>query len=87
MSCGKPCECSTYRDHLLSVSVAAAALPSRRGAVAATEAEERTLRKDIDAYRRFRRDGLEPTSYIGAAELEKRADERHQIETHLTPTA
>lgn len=81
MACGKPCNCETYRDHLLSVGFAAAAMPSRKGAVAHTEAKERVLRQDLDAYKRLRRDGLQPPQIDGSARIEKRATTASQVES------
>lgn len=81
MSCGKPCQCPSYRDHLLSVGVAASAMPSRRGDVARTEARERVLAKDMSAYKRLRRDGLQPAHVDGSARLEQRATDRLEVET------
>lgn len=80
MSCGKPCDCESYRDHLLSVGFAASAMPSRKGQVAQTEAREAVLGKDMDAYKRLRRDGTQPRSIDGSAHLEARATEKSEIE-------
>lgn len=46
----------------------------------AANARERELRRDIDAYRRLRSDGLQPKSYRGAARLERRADTAWGVE-------
>lgn len=81
MGCGKPCNCESYRAHLLSVGFAAAAMPSRKGAVAATEAKERDLHKDRDAYKRLRRDGLQPPRVDGSAALEQRAQSVAEVES------
>lgn len=80
MDCGKPCACPTYRDHLLSVGIAASATPSRRPATAATEVQERQLDRDLDAYRRLRKDGLQPKGIDGSARLEARADHKLEVE-------
>lgn len=79
--CGKPCKCESYRAHLLSIGVAASAMPSRRGAVAATEAKERALHRDRDAYKRLRQNGLQPPSVDGSARLEQRATTEAQVES------
>lgn len=81
MGCGKPCNCESYRAHLLSVGIAASALPSRKGAVAVTEAKERDLHRDRDAYKRLRSDGLQPPQIDGCAQLEKRATTPTEVES------
>lgn len=81
MSCGKPCNCLSYRDHLLSVGFAASAMPTRRAGVAATEAKETALSADLTAYRNLRRNGVQPKAIDGSATLETRATERVEVET------
>lgn len=84
MGCGKPCECQSYRDHLLSVSVAASALPSRNPIAADTERSQRELAKDAPAYRRLRAEGLQPKSVDGCHKLESLATHKAEVETgHL----
>ena len=80
MACGKPCNCPSYREHLLSVGFGAQAMPTRRADVADVERREVVLRKDLDAYTRLRREGLQPQSHVGAADLESRAVTAAQIE-------
>lgn len=81
MSCGKPCACPSYREHLLSVGFAASAMPSRKGDVIHTERRERQFGKDADAYRRLRRSGLQPPHVDGSHRLEAHADRAIEIET------
>lgn len=81
MPCGKACNCPTYRDHLLTVGVAASAMPSRKGTVAATEAKERTLDGDLDAYKRLRKNGLQPKGIDGARRLEQGAEHAVEVES------
>lgn len=83
MPCGKPCDCGSYRDHLLSVGISATAMPSRKPQVAATTAREVVLSKDMDAYKRLRRDGEQPRGIDGSAVLEQRATDRTDIERGL----
>jgi hypothetical protein len=45
-----------------------------------TEARERDLRADLDAYKRLRNDGLQPPNIDGAADLERTATTRLQVE-------
>ena len=81
MSCGKPCGCPSYRDHLLSVGVAASAMPSRKGGVIHTEAREVAFGKDADAYRRLRKDGLQPPHVDGSHRLEAGANHSIEVES------
>jgi hypothetical protein len=81
MACGKPCKCPTYRDHLLSVGFAASAMPTRKGAVAHTEAKERVLAHDMAAYKRLRRDGLQPKCIDGSRRLEQGAEHAIEVES------
>lgn len=83
MSCGKPCACASYRDHLLSISVGAAALPTRKAEVANTTAKEVVLGRDMDAYKRLRANGVQPKGIDGSAHLEKHASDQTQIERGL----
>lgn len=80
MGCGKPCACPTYRDHLLSVGIAASALPSRRGGVINNEQRERTLAKDLRSYRNLRLDGLQPPRIDGSHRLEQGAETPLEVE-------
>lgn len=89
MSCGKPCACPSYRDHLLSVGIAASAMPSRKGDVVRTERKESAFAKDAAAYRRLRRDGLQPPHVDGSHRLEAGATSAIEVETGVlasTPT-
>lgn len=86
MTCGKPCSCPSYREHLLSVSIGAAALPSRMGSVIDTERRERAFGKDADAYRRLRRDGLQPQHVDGSHLLEATARTAAEVEGVPTTT-
>jgi hypothetical protein len=78
--CGHPCACKTYREHLLSVGFAASAMPSRKGVVAGMERQEARLGKDMDAYQRLRRDGVQPHRIEGCAAVEKVATTRQMVE-------
>lgn len=68
--CGHPCACFSYREHLLSVSIAAAATPSRRPEVVDIDRREKALALDAPAYKRLRRDGLQPDHVDGSHRLE-----------------
>lgn len=42
------------------------------------------MHSDVAAYKRLRKDGLQPKSVKGAAALEARADSRWEVETNTT---
>lgn len=72
--------CASYRDHVASVSISAAAMPSRKAAVADQGARDAVLGRDMDAYKRLRADGVQPSGIDGCAHLEKHADQQVQVE-------
>lgn len=53
---------------------------SRGGRVSEIESTERRWAKDMDAYKRLRRDGLQPQQIDGSAALESGATEKWQVE-------
>lgn len=79
-TCGKPCDCPSYRDHLLSVGVSAAATPSRNRTTSDAIAREKRWDRDMPAYKRLREEGLQPKSIDGAGDLETRANDKLEIE-------
>ena len=81
MDCGKACRCESYRAHLLSVGFAATAMPTRRPLAASIEASQVALAKDAPAYRRLRKDGIQPKGVDGCARLEARANHLAEVET------
>jgi hypothetical protein len=68
---------------IAGVSFAASSMPSRRGQAAQINATERRWEKDMDAYKRLRRDGLQPAHIDGAREIEQKATDRSQVETGI----
>lgn len=80
MSCGHPCECPTYREHLLSIGFAASAMPTRRAEAAKINATEKRWEADMPAYKRLRADGVQPKHIDGASRLEKHADHKLEVE-------
>ena len=64
-------------------------MPSRGGKarVATINDKDRVLDKDLDAYQRLRRNGVQPRKIDGAAKVEKRAEEKWQVETGILPNA
>jgi hypothetical protein len=81
-TCGKPCNCESYRAHLLSVGISATATPSRAVTKETNEAIEREKRweKDMPAYARLRKEGLQPKHVDGAAAMESGANDKLEIE-------
>lgn len=58
---------------------------SRGTRVAQVNQTERNWNKDMPAYKRLREEGLQPRRIDGAAEVEKRAKEKWQVETGILP--
>lgn len=56
---------------------------SRGREVSAINKTERQWNVDMPAYKRLRREGLQPKRIDGAAEVEKKAEHRFQVETGL----
>lgn len=79
--CGHPCNCRTYREHLLTIGFAASAMPTRKAETAATEAKEKRWEADIPAYKRLRRNGLQPQGIDGSARLEAKANDTIEVES------
>jgi hypothetical protein len=65
-----------------SVAIAASSMPTRSEA-ASIEKNTEIMHKDVAAYKRLRKDGVQPKSTKGAAELEKRAGSKWEIETGM----
>lgn len=63
-----------------SVGISRVALGTRYPDVAETYARQARWDRDIPAYRRLRKDGLQPPTSDGAADLECSAVERHEVE-------
>jgi len=47
--------------------------------------KDRVLDKDLDAYKRMRQNGVQPKNIDGSAQVEKRAEEKWQVETGIVP--
>jgi len=65
-----------------SVAIAASSMPTRSEA-ANVEKQTEIMHKDVAAYKRLRKDGVQPKSVKGAASLEKRAASRWEVETGM----
>lgn len=62
------------------ISFGANSTTTRGAEVAATNQTAKNWDKDMPAYKRLRKEGLHPRSIDGAAEVEKKATERWQVE-------
>lgn len=79
-SCSDPrCDLS-YRDHFVGISIAAAAMPSRRPEAQRINAKEARWHQDHDAYVRLRRDGLQPPKIDGSRDRERFARTAAEVE-------
>ncbi len=83
-SCREPGCTLPYRDHLLGIAIASAAIPSRRPAAVQTNATSARWERDLPAYKRLRGDGLQPPATEGAADLEARATCEEHVTTGMT---
>lgn len=82
MSCPRGC-CETYREHLLSIGISSAAMPSRQSARYATKRAEaeKTLSKDLAAYKTLAfEQGYQPKQIDGCHELAQKAGSKAEIE-------
>lgn len=70
MSCPRGC-CATYREHLDGV---------RLGVTSIRAVKERQESRDMDAYARLRRNGVQPKSIEGSSEIERFASTTHEVE-------
>lgn len=75
------CKPDCFGCKAASVSISQTAMPTRKADLVARTDTERTMNKDIAAYRRLRADGVQPKATRGAAELESRAASTWEVET------
>ena len=73
-----PDDCTLCRYR--SVSIAASSMPTRSTAAQQKKFSDATDR-DLPAYKRLKDDGIQPTATNGAAEMERRATEKFEVET------
>jgi hypothetical protein len=57
-------------------------MPTRSG-IAEQDRFNKTHEKDVEAYKRLRRDGTQPRSTQGAARVEATADSKWEVETGI----
>lgn len=87
-SCKDPetCTLPSYAAHLIGFGVGAAAMPTRKAHIVREEVKERRLSDDLPAYKRLRRNGVQPKGIDGSAVLEKRAEDQFDVELgHIVP--
>lgn len=87
-SCKDPEHCTlpSYAAHLIGFGVAAAAQPTRKPHVVREEEKEQQLSADLPAYKRLRRNGVQPRQIDGASSLEQRAEDQFDVELgHIVP--
>lgn len=66
-----------------NVRVGSNSTTTRGARVEAVNQTERNWQKDMPAYKRLRKEGLQPRKIDGAAEVEKKAKEKWQVETGI----
>ena len=81
-SCADPDNCNLrYRDHLVGFGIAAAAIPSRvQGECLDTLVREKRWQRDMDAYKRLRKDGMVVPRVDGSALRERQGTDAYDIE-------
>lgn len=77
-----PCEeCSRIAVQVMSSpAIAADALPNKKHGVRAIDAREKRWDKDMPAYYRLRKEGLQPRGIDGSAEWEAKANSQIELE-------
>ena len=76
-ACGPEC----FRCRIMGITVMASALPTRQPIVARTVEREKGLVKDRTSFKRMRDQGMQPAKMRGAAELERHAESRFEVES------
>ncbi len=70
-----------YACRIASVSFAQSAMPTRYPQANQTTAREKRWERDIPAYKRLRKNGVQPKCIDGSGDFETMADERFELET------
>lgn len=73
MSCARGC-CERQADHYRSVVTR---MPS------ALSTRESQTARDLDSYRRMKQQGLQPPNVVGAANVERHAESRFEVEANV----
>lgn len=81
-SCTDPHCNLSYRNHLLGIAVTADAMPTRgmNLEVVRTNIRERRWKRDMAAFRRLVKEGVEPPQIDGSALREKQGEDQFDIE-------
>lgn len=79
MTCARGC-CPDQLTHYRSIGLSAAATPTRSGPVVAKLASDKAFDKDGAAYKRLRKEGMQPDRIDGCARLEQVAETKEQVE-------
>ena len=70
-----------------SVTVAPSAMPSRSPEAVRINAKEKRWERDMPAYSRMRKNGVQPKAIDGSARIEQMAETKMEVESgHLLPT-
>jgi len=80
-------ECGAVMGRMLGMPyVSPSAVPSRNNVIdlEATKQAEKEKVADMDAYKRLRKDGVQPPSINGAARLEAKAEDKHEVNSGKT---
>ena len=77
------CSPNCFGCKIQSVSMAASAMPTRSNA-GMIESSTKVMHKDVAAYKRLRKDGLQPKTVKGSANLESRAVSKWEIQTNTS---
>lgn len=80
MGCGRCFKCREGRGCIRDVSFSAAATPTRRATAVAGVAKDRRWDADMPAYKRLRKNGVQPRQIDGSAALETRASDQFEVE-------
>jgi putative FmdB family regulatory protein len=84
-------ECGALMGKLMGMPyVSPSAVPSRNNVIDfdATRQAEKDKDADMAAYKRLRKDGVQPPSINGSAKLEAKAEEKHEVNSgHTFATA
>ena len=74
------CSPDCFGCKIQSVSMAASAMPTRSN-VGTIDFQTKKSHADVAAYKRLRKDGLQPKTVKGSANLESRAVSKWEVET------
>lgn len=68
---------------IAGISISSSAMPGRKSDSHRINQTEKQWHKDMDAYKRLRKDGLQPKKIDGSHKVEAKAKETYQVETGL----